>query len=58
MSQTFLKNDINDDGGIPGFELFAVEIMMLSDLSESLACCKAFNVSFVTDETYSNKPPC
>ena len=56
MSRTFLKNDINDDGGIPGLELLAVEIMMFSDLSESLACCNAFNVSFATDETYSNKP--
>lgn len=53
-SKTFLRNDINDEGGIPGFEAFAGETIMCSDFSESWACFRAFNVSFVADETYNN----
>lgn len=35
LSKTFCRNAINDDGGIPGFEAFAVEQIMFSDFSES-----------------------
>lgn len=52
--QTFFRNTINDEGGIPGFEAFAGETIMRSDFSESCACFRAFNVSFVAEETYNN----
>lgn len=53
--QTFFRNAIKDDGGIPGFEALADEIVMLSDLRESWASFKASNVSFAADETYISK---
>lgn len=54
LSKTFCRNAINDDGGIPGFEAFAAEQIMCSDFSESWACSRASNVSFVADEAYKN----
>jgi hypothetical protein len=33
--KTFLRNVIKDDGGIPGFETFACEMIMSSDFIES-----------------------
>lgn len=51
MAQTFFRNAINDEGGIPGFEELDDKTSMFSDLSESWACFKASNASFTVDET-------
>lgn len=55
--QTLFKKAIKDEGGIPGLEELAVEIFMLSVLSDSWACFKALNVSLVPDETCSTSAP-
>lgn len=54
--QTFLRNAIKDDGGIPGFEVLADNILILSESSESRALFRASNVSFVAEVTCINNP--
>lgn len=46
---TFLRKGIKEDGGIPGFEVLAVETEIFSDLRESSACFRACHI-FVPDE--------
>ena len=47
---TFLMNDINDDGGTPGFDEAACFTLTLSEPSDSLALCSASNILFEADE--------
>lgn len=50
---TFFKKAISEEGGIPGFEEFAGNILTSSELSESWARCRAAMVWFVADEAYN-----
>lgn len=47
---TFLMNDINEDGGTPGFDEAACFTLTLSEPSDLLALCSASNNSFEDDE--------
>lgn len=46
--RTLFRNDIIEEGGTPGFKIFAAEILTSCDSSETCACRKASNISFVT----------
>jgi hypothetical protein len=43
-------NDINEDGGTPGFDEAACFTLTLSEPSDLLALCSASNNSFEDDE--------
>ena len=43
-------NDINEDGGTPGFDVAASFTLTLSEPSESLPPWRASNIFFETDE--------
>jgi len=43
-------NDINDDGGTPGFDEAACFTLTLSEPSDLLALCSASNILFEADE--------
>jgi len=43
-------NDINDDGGTPGFDEAACFTLTLSEPSYLLALCSASNILFEADE--------
>jgi len=47
---TFLMNDINEDGGTPGFDEAACFTLTLSEPSDLLALCSASNIFFEADE--------
>jgi hypothetical protein len=47
---TFLMNDINEDGGTPGFDEAACFTLTLSEPSDLLALCSASNIVFEVDE--------
>lgn len=47
---TFLMNDINEDGGTPGFDEAACFTLTLSEPSDLLALCSASNIFFDADE--------
>lgn len=49
-----MRNDIKDEGGIPGFVVLAEEMVTSSDPRESRARFRAFSVLFVADEAYMN----
>jgi hypothetical protein len=48
-------NDINEDGGTPGFDEDACFTLTLSEPSESLALCSASSIFFETDESCTNR---
>jgi hypothetical protein len=52
---TFLTNDINDDGGTPGFDEAACFTLTLSEPSDLLARCRASNICFEADEFCTNR---
>ena len=43
---TLLRNDINEDGGTPGFDVLHALTLTLSGPSDVLACFNAVNISF------------
>lgn len=47
---TFLMNDINEDGGMPGFDEAAWFTLTLSEPSDLLALCSASKIFFEVDE--------
>jgi len=47
---TFLMNDINEDGGTPGFDEAACFTLTLPEPSDLLALCSASNIFFEADE--------
>lgn len=47
---TFLMNEINEDGGTPGFDEAACFTLTLSEPSDLLALCSASNSFFESEE--------
>lgn len=50
MAITFLMNDINEDGGTPGFDEAAGFTLTLSEPSESLPLWRPSKIFFEIDE--------